>query len=74
MTAENKTVWVSEGDAFAGGTLTQQGAAEVNGHRARVLQGEKPVTRKVLDTYYNKPGVKADEVIKAEKALGSTPW
>ncbi len=71
---ERNKVWVTEGQLFDNGILTKAGAAEVNGHRARVLKGEKPVTAKILDAYYKKPGVTAELVAKAEKALDSTPW
>ncbi len=74
MTTEIKSAWVKEGDKFAGGVLTQQGAAEVNGHRTRVLNGEISVTKKVMKAYYNKPGISLEQAAKAQKALDVTPW
>lgn len=71
---ERTKTWVEAGDKFAGGILTETGAAEVNGHRERVLNGEKSVTEKVLDAYYRKPGVTPGQLDKAKGALDTTPW
>jgi hypothetical protein len=75
MTADTKNIWVEKGQAFAGGVLTEKGASEVNGHRARVLQkGGKTVTAKVLRVYYSRFGITEEQRKKAREALDTTPW
>lgn len=71
MSADQK--FVREGDKFAGGILTKQGAAEVNGHRVRVLNGESTITEKVLKTYY-RAGKEAKDAAKVKEILDKTPW
>lgn len=72
MSADNKHTWVKEGDAFAGGILTREGAAEVNGHRARVLNGEPSIAQKILKAYFRDATFEQQD--KAKKALSTTPW
>jgi len=82
MSADQKIVWVEEGQKFAGGILTSAGAAEVNGHRKAVLEGigkavitsrEKTVTQKVLDSR-STAGLGQRDLAQVESTLKTTPW
>jgi len=71
MSADLKMVWVSEGDKFAGGTLTKAGAAEVNGHRQAVVEHRaKTVVQKVSESR----NITRDLKINVISALNTTPW
>lgn len=70
-----KAEFVTAGQSFAGGHLTESGAEAVNAHRQAVLSGrKKPVKEEVLTRLYGMKGVLPEEIAKAEKSLSSTPW